>query len=175
MTIPKNLERDYVNDTVMIYPFDEIDKKLEVAVIKNNKNINENYDVLHYGKFQKLLYSDFNKKLMPYINDVLDEYEYDGSVVYDEYIDRHSIFLMVTRVMEHLKNNDYFKDFTFDDFDKMVDGYTVLRSDVETMLLSDLFFMRRLKYAKDGLLKKSSKASATVINSEEVYLNNEFL
>ncbi len=174
MTIPNAIERDYVNDTVMIYPFDEIDKKLETTVLKNNKNINEDYDVLHYGKFQKLLYSDFNKRLMPYINTVLDEYEYDGSVVYDEYIDRHSVFLMVTRVMEHLKNNDYFKDFAFDDFNKMVDGYTVLRSDVETMLLSELFFIRRLMYAKKGLLKKANKMPTTSENIE-IYINNEFL
>lgn len=172
-----SIEKDYVNEKIVIYPFDEIDKKLEKEVVENNRKIDETYDIIHYSQFQKLLYSDFNKKLLPYVNKVLDEYEYDSSVVYDEYIDRHSIFLMVTRVMEHLRESEYFKDISENDFTEMMNKYTILRADAESMLLSELFYVRRLNYARENKLKKNEKVmTVNYKNSDSpIYVNDEFL
>ncbi len=166
----KGISKDYINENVVIYPFEEIDRNLNREMHKSQE-----YDIIHNGNFQKLLMSDFNKKLLPYVNEVLDEYEYDGSVVYDEYISRHAIFVAVTRVIEKLREQEYFEELMLDDFDEIVDRYMLLRADVETMLLSELFFMRRVKYAKEGLMKYPEKAKAPIIEMKNIYLENEYL
>ncbi|MFV0520554.1 MAG: hypothetical protein ACK5LY_09825 [Lachnospirales bacterium] len=171
-------KKDYVNENILIYPFEELDKKLETSVLNNNNILKDEYDIESNARYQKLLYSDFSKQLYPYIEDVLDEYEYNGSVIYDKYIDRHSVFLMVTRVMENLGKSNYFRDFANSDFEKLVSSYTVLRADVETMLLSELFFIRRLKYHKEGKLNNDIEGARVYTmqkEADEIYLKNEFL
>ncbi len=166
----KSLSKDYINESVVIYPFEEIERK-----INRDMHNSQDYDIIHNGNFQKLLMSDFNQQLLPFVNQVLDEYEYDGSVVYDEYISRHAIFVAVTRVMEKLREYEYFEELMLDDFQQVVDRYMLLRADVETMFLSELFFMRRVKYAKEGLMKYSEKEAAPIIEMKNIYLKDEYL
>ncbi len=168
----KKENNDFVNQDIIIYPFEKVEEK-----VNRDMHIEQEYDIIHYGNFKNLLMSNFNKKLLPYVNEVLDEYEYDGSVVYDEYISRHAIFVAVTRVVEKLKQEEYFEELTLDDFETLVDRYTLLRADIESMLLSELFFIRRLQYAKEGLLKLGQEEATPVfeIKNNEVYLKNEFL
>ncbi len=170
----KKENKDYINDKVVIYPFEDIEKS-----VNSDLRQEQEYDILHYGNFKNYLMDDFNKELLPYVKEVLDEYEYDGSVVYDEYITRHEVFVAVTRVIEKLKGTEYFEELTLDDFDLLVDRYKLLRADVETMLLSELFFIRRVQYAKEGLLKLSEEVEREAVifelRNNELYVKNEFL
>lgn len=118
----------------------------------NNTTIDKQQvmDMSKEYEYAKLLYSQKAKIILPYVSLVLNEYEYDGSPVYERYVDKQTVFVMATKVYEMLKNDDNFKDI----IEKNDDNTRVyLYSMIEAVLLNELFMNRRPKYEKEGLIK----------------------
>ncbi len=98
--------------------------------------------------FIQNLCSPIAKILKPHVNKVLKDYEYKGSPVYDEYIDRETLAQMVDKVMSYAKNN-------LDEVDEIAVSETnhepwsklrLLRTIIEIHLLMNLYMEKRKTY-----------------------------
>lgn len=108
-----------------------------------NKNVTISEEDI---KYMQLLYTNIAKALLPYVKKVLDEYEYDGSFVYDKYIDKESIAHMVDRIVEYAKTMDYVENIVLEDNTIQWDKLDLLRTDIQSLLLNELFINRRPNY-----------------------------
>ena len=105
-----------------------------------------------------LLYRDINKLLYPLIVGILNEYEYDGSPIYEENIDIETISQLIDRVLrragevsndiEEVLLND--QNYTFSETSYMPewDSINLLKSSIEALLLYEIFEIRRPYYRK---------------------------
>ena len=69
-------------------------------------NINEEEADENDARLLKSLYPELARVIWPEIEDICDQLEYDGSVMFDEYPDHNQIRRQVLRVEERLKQND---------------------------------------------------------------------
>lgn len=135
----------------------------------NNNNNNINNDVTSGAndrdtELMRQLYSSINRQLYPYVLRVLDEYEYSGSPMYDEEIDRETIHQMVDRTLNLARNGlDEVGEIVIEPTRIGFSEWTsnqVLRAAIQLLLLNDIFGIRRPKYG--------------IIRNNYVYDNNEY-
>lgn len=102
------------------------------------------------SELMKALYSQLNKALTPYVNVILDEFEYMDSPIYDEDgIDRETVAQLVSRVISLAADRD-------DEFGEMIldektQGWCredLLNSAIQSLLLSEIFVVRRPRYRR---------------------------
>ncbi len=55
-------------------------------------------------EYVKMILSEISRKLYPFVLDVLREYEYEGSPIYDEYLDKEALAQIVDKVIDKAKN-----------------------------------------------------------------------
>lgn len=98
-------------------------------------------------EFLKLLYSEINKKLEPYVESVLSQNEYTGSPVMDEYIDRETIARIVDQVLE-LAANDLSEvgDIVNEAPRNIWSRPLLLRAIIEGLVIRSLYWRRRFLY-----------------------------
>lgn len=99
-------------------------------------------------------YSEINTFLYPFVVEVLDEFEFVGSPIYSlTGIDRETISQMIDRVInlaeETLDQVGEAKNERTGNYLREWDRWGLLRSAVESLLLNDIFAIRRPKYFKN--------------------------
>ncbi|MBR1736865.1 MAG: hypothetical protein IJ736_07605 [Firmicutes bacterium] len=113
--------------------------------IKHSENIisaNVSYD----KELMYELYSEINKRLLPYVLEVIEEYKYDGSPIYrEDGIDRETLAQMIDKVIERSQNNvngveeimlENINAASYSDKWEKID---LLKSLIATMLLADIY------------------------------------
>ncbi len=109
-------------------------------------------------ELMRVLYKDINKTLYPVIVEVLNEYEYDGSPIYEENIDPETISQLVDRVLrrageisdniQEIMLNDQNISFSETEYMPEWDSTNLLKAAVESILLHEIFEVRRPYYRK---------------------------
>ncbi|MFR4987420.1 MAG: hypothetical protein ACLUCH_08510 [Lachnospirales bacterium] len=99
-------------------------------------------------------YSEINTFLYPFVVEVLDEFEFVGSPIYSPTgIDRETISQMVDRVInlaeESLDQVGEAKNERTGNYLREWDRWGLLRSTVESLLLNDIFAIRRPNHYRD--------------------------
>ncbi|MGN1318562.1 MAG: hypothetical protein ACI4VF_06055 [Lachnospirales bacterium] len=126
------------------YPmYDTMPGRSEV-VKPDNQNVNGR-DV----RLMKALYSKLNKTLAPFVEKVMDEYEYVGSPIYNEEgIDRETLAQLVAKVIDMAEE-------ALDEAEEIMletkqagswDKSDLLNSLVQSLLLAEIFMVRRPRY-----------------------------
>ena len=122
----------------------------------NNLNQNNpNYNCIHKRELEhmKALYTTINSGMMPYVMQVLDEYEYIGSPMYSySGIDRESLSQLVDKVINLSR-------VSLDQIDEIYieqnsnigileewDRWRLLRGVIESLILTEIFSSRRPNY-----------------------------
>jgi hypothetical protein len=99
----------------------------------------------------KLLYSAVNETLMPYVEEIVDEYEYVGSPIFsDDGIDRETLAQLVDKVID-LAGNDIDEVEEIQDEDITRNNWNrkqLLNSITQSMVLNEIFMVRRPKYRR---------------------------
>ena len=92
------------------------------------------------------LYSEINKRLLPYVLEVIEEYKYDGSPIYrEEGIDRETLAQMVDRVIERTQNDiNEVEEIMLENINALSyadkwEKTDLLKSLVATMLFADIY------------------------------------
>ncbi|MFV0440721.1 MAG: hypothetical protein ACK5LV_05460 [Lachnospirales bacterium] len=155
------IQKDFINQNIVLKPDEKYVKTKVAQNVQQPKKTQKKYDrdFVHEGNFHKMLLSETNKDLLPYIDSELDFLEYEGSVIFNQYIDRHSVFTIVSKIMGKLMEQSNYEEFAFDkDFNFVIDRYELLRSNVESLFLSQLFIQRRPQYVALGKMFKPSEA-----------------
>ncbi len=106
-------------------------------------------------KFIHNLISSIPRILKPHVTRVLNEYEYHGSPVYDEYIDRETLSQMIDKVMNYAKNHlDEVDEITVSDNESEPWGkFKLLHSIVEILLLVHLYMVNRKRYKQENMYR----------------------
>lgn len=99
------------------------------------------------------LYSTINSYLYPFIVSVLNEYEYEGSPIYNvRGIDRETLAQMLDRVLDVLEESiDQVGEIREEEIIKYLGGWdrlNLLRSNIDSLLLTEIFTQRRPEYFK---------------------------
>ncbi len=109
------------------------------------KNLNETIEIKEEQLvYMKQLYSTLSKIVEKYVEQVLLKYDYENSVIYEQYISKETLAQLVDEVIENMKNNIL-------DVEEIVlsDGYgtfsdkKMLRSIVESIVLIELYNFKR--------------------------------
>lgn len=115
----------------------------------NNAYFARDIELMH------ILYRDINKAIYNVVNEVLDEYSYNGSPMYEEYIDRETVAQLTDQVMERMnKNFDDVQEIMLDENNYMSEyrtewnSQTLLEALIEAILLTEIFTVRRPNYRK---------------------------
>lgn len=100
------------------------------------------------------LYSNINSSLYPFVTKVLDEFEFIGSPIYSVMgIDRETISQMVDRTIniaeENLDQVGEAKNERTGNYLREWDRWGLLRSTIESLLLNDIFSIRRPRYFRN--------------------------
>ncbi len=93
------------------------------------------------------IFTDVNKRMYPFVKAVLDEYEHEGSPIFDEMIDKETLAQIVDKIMELSRQCVENVDETFYDGERY--GWStnrLLRSNVEAHVLMDVYLVRRPRY-----------------------------
>lgn len=117
-------------------------------------NINKWYITNDEVLFMKELYSEINTYLYKYSTQAIDEYDYKGSPIYNESgITRETLAQIIDRVIElgyeHLEQIEEIK--LERDIELLVTGkywgkWDMLRANIQSILLNEIFVVRRPKY-----------------------------
>ncbi len=107
-------------------------------------------------KLLRELYSDVNKVIYPVVAQVLNEYEYDGSPIYGEEIDRETLAQLVDRVLRkggEISDNvqETMLEEQYGDIPEYYFEWNrenLLRATIESILLNEIFQIRRPYYRK---------------------------
>lgn len=102
-------------------------------------------------ELMRTLYGTINTFLYPFVTQVLDEFEFIGSSIYSPMgIDRETISQMVDRVInlaeESLDQVGEVKNDRTGNYLREWDRWGLLRSNIESLLLNDIFSIRRPAY-----------------------------
>ncbi len=115
----------------------------------NNAYFARDIELMH------ILYRDINKAIYNVVNEVLDEYSYNASPMYEEYIDRETVAQLTNQVMERMnKNFDDVQEIMLDENNYMSEyrtewnSQTLLEALIEAILLTEIFTVRRPNYRK---------------------------
>ncbi len=107
-------------------------------------NSNEKNEQLEYIK---MIYAEINKKMYPIIEEVLREYNFKDSPIFDSYIDKETLAQIVDKVIERAK-------ISIEDVNKLEDKdedhekwglYQMLRAIVESLVIFQLYILRNAK------------------------------
>lgn len=100
-------------------------------------------------RYLKLLYSDLSKRILPIIDSVLKEYEYDGSPIYDEQMSREALGQIVDKVIsEAQKNMNPVEEITLDEDRYYWGKYFLLNTLVESLILNEIYGCKRPNYRR---------------------------
>lgn len=97
------------------------------------------------------LYSMINSYLYPFVVSVLNEYEYDGSPIYNtQGIDRETLAQIIDRVIKLAEESlDQVSEINEEEillYFRGFDRIGLLKSAVESLILTDIFMIRRPEY-----------------------------
>ncbi len=91
-------------------------------------------------KYYKALFNDLNKALMPYVEQVIIENNYEGSPINDKYFDRESLAQFVSEVLAKAKKDPKLVAY-IEDLDPKV--RELMKNMVQSLLLGELFVVHR--------------------------------
>ena len=57
-------------------------------------------------EYVRSMYPDLAKKVLPYVEEEYDRYEYEESMIYDEYPDKLQLRLMSRRILDNVKRQE---------------------------------------------------------------------
>ncbi len=116
---------------------------------KSSEENRINEDYAKDNELVKLLYSELNSALYPFIKAVIDNYDYDGSPIYDaDGITRETLSTLISLVLDMAAEE-------LDDIDEIrlevsarqiIAGWnrnTLLRAAAEALILNEIFMYRR--------------------------------
>lgn len=89
---------------------------------------------------------NLNSKLENIIDEVLDDYEYDGSPIFESEIDRETLSQIIQKIVDMAINKiDELKNIKSEPQAQNmgVDSYTILKSLIEAMLINNIFHKRK--------------------------------
>lgn len=98
------------------------------------------------------LYTEVNEQLYPFAIEVIEEYEYVGSPIYDEDgVSREVVAQMTDKVLNNAKYSiQEIEELELSESDNIMSNtwssWLILRSATESILLNDIFNIRRAKY-----------------------------
>ncbi len=90
--------------------------------------------------YYKALFDDLNKALMPYVEQVIKNNNYEGSPINDKYFDKESLSQLISEVLMKAKDNPKLVTF-IEDLDPKVKE--LMRNIVQALLLGELFVVHR--------------------------------
>ena len=146
---PQNPETDN-NSTAPKWPLEEPSPR-RISSGYNDTDFETDMELM------RLLYSNINKWMYPVIIEVLNEYEYDGSPIFSDQIDKETIAQMTDRVLVRASERfDEAQEIILDSYDienndrsGLVWGrQPLLRAIAESLLLNDIFGIRRPRFRK---------------------------
>lgn len=116
--------------------------------MNNLQNYNRDIELMH------LLYTNINKELYPIVIEILNQYEYDGSPLYDEYIDRETISQLTDIVLKRAAElSDDVQETMLDEGNSITSDYhymwnkeNMLKSIAELLIMHEIFSVRRPYY-----------------------------
>ncbi len=117
--------------------------------LDNGQNYSKNREI----DLMRKSYSDLNKTLYPFVLETLNEYEFIGSPIYNPIgIDRETLAQMVDRSINlaevSLDEIAEIKDERAKNMTGQIDRWVILRSNMESLILNDIFAIRRPNYFK---------------------------
>jgi len=110
----------------------------------------------HDKELMRQLYKDINKALYPIVMEVLNEYEYDGSPIYQEEIDQETIAQLIDRVLKRAaETSDDVQEVMLSEQNPHACEYmyewnsqNLLNAAIEALLLNEIFGTRRPNYRR---------------------------
>ena len=101
------------------------------------------------------LYGEISQKIIPAINETLDEYEYEGSLIYDDQMNQETLAQIVDKVLDRAKVQiEEVRSVSMDVEQQQCWGrFGLLRSLIESFLLKGIFYERRprRRYMRRGI------------------------
>lgn len=151
-----------------------------VSVSERNKIENRQTTKIPFHEdlqYMKLLYGDIGKILAPYVESVVEEFDYEGSPIYNDYIDRHTINQMVFLVFSRGKERLYQVEeiYLSDDFNPWGEK-NLLRQLIQTMILNEVYSIKRhnvLKYNNNNV-NDNRQPREDFLGVEEVYFGKQY-
>ena len=93
-------------------------------------------------EYLRSMYPDMAKRILPYVEDECDRYEYDESMIYDEYPDKLQLRLMARRIFDNVKRENMDAErVTAQERSQRIDDHH-LRDLVEILLFQELMKRR---------------------------------
>ncbi len=124
-------------------------------------------------KYIKELYSKTTKVLYDYVLKTIKDYEYEGSPIYDGYIDRETLNQMIDRVLEKAGELDYIEEIVLkESVTSVVDEKMLLRAIIELIIINELFVTSNEEDVKpeEGIINGDSSTR----NESMIYYINLF-
>ncbi len=90
--------------------------------------------------YYKALFDNLNKALLPYVEDVIKDNDYEGSPINDKYFSKESLAQLVSQILDKAKENPALVDFV-NDLDPKV--RELMKNIVQALLLGELFIVHR--------------------------------
>lgn len=98
------------------------------------------------NSYSNELYSEINQMLMPCINEVLNEYEYEGSPIYDENMSKEELIQIIDKVLKHAATCIAdIKEIYAEPMRNNWGRYKILRSLIEFAVINEIFNVRQPK------------------------------
>ena len=124
---------------------------------QDNENIIPNTFSEKELELMREIYSQINSDLYPFVLKILDKYEFNGSPLYNPIgIDRETISQMIDQIINLAeKTLDEVSEIKLNRNSKSIkywDNWALLRTTIESLLLNDIFGIRRPNYFKNNLL-----------------------
>ncbi|WP_250278823.1 hypothetical protein [[Clostridium] colinum] len=143
--------KDFFNNSVNIMEEPKYNTNENNTEFKEENSSDVGYIREREVTLMRKLYSEINSFLYPFVVEVLDEFEFIGSPIYNiSGIDRETISQMVDRVInlaeETLDQVGEAKNERTGNYLREWDRWGLLRSTVESLLLNDIFAIRRPNY-----------------------------
>ncbi len=113
----------------------------------DKQKLNTNNDVQEEMDFFENLLSEINKRIYPHMLNVLNKEEYEGSPIYNNYLDREYIAQLVDKVLDNIINSiEEADDINMDTKRGHWCRYSLLRALIEKHILCELYSFRRPYY-----------------------------
>ena len=151
----------YRNERTKSNQLTQVNYSSQAVTASNNQLVTNMRDSLNQvaigikdQSYQHGIKGDLNKKINPFIMEVLDNTEYEGSPLYHDHLSREFIAQLVDQVIHKVKH-------TFNDIEEIAlempyglwGRFRILKSLVELAVLNEIFCFRRPRY---GLSKDTS-------------------
>lgn len=93
-------------------------------------------------EYMKSMYPDMAKRLMPYIEDECDRYQYPNSMMYDEYPDKLQMRLMSKHIFENVCANEREFADQMENWNKREEHKNWLQNFIEVLLYQEMYKRR---------------------------------